>query len=410
MTKYELRELTYDALAPWVALAEGQNRLLAHPANPFSHMPMGRHMRAANELFTRIGRRYEKPSFNIASVEIDGSNVAVREEIVASFPFCDLRRFTLERSREVGRVLAVAPLSGHHATLLRDMVRELVVDFDVYVTDWRDAKLVPLAEGAFALDDYVEYIRRFVHLIGPGTGVVSVCQPAVPVLAAVSLMSEDNDPSTPRAMVMMGGPIDTRRGATAVTRFAEEHSEEWFAKELIQTVPDRFPGSGRHVYPGSLQLMGFVAMNAERHHRSYLDFARHIVGGDDERAQANRTFYEEFNAVLDMPAEYYLDTVRGVFQRRDLANGTMHVRERLVRPETIRDSALFTIEGERDDISGVGQTQAAHDICSSIPTDRREHLLVEGTGHFGIFSGSRFRELVSPQIRSFLSRSMRISK
>ncbi|MGH7707611.1 MAG: polyhydroxyalkanoate depolymerase [Vulcanimicrobiaceae bacterium] len=404
--QYALRDLTFDALAPWVAIAKGNERLLSNPFNPLSYTLWGRQLLASNELFVRVAQRYDKQPFGLTETLIDGQPVAVREAIVHARPFCDLVHFARATDRRDPTVLIVAPLSGHHATLLRDTVRTMLPDFDVYLTDWRDAKLVPLDDGPFGLDDYVEYIREFIQLLGPGTSVISVCQPTVPVFAAIALMSEDRDPATPPAMIMMGGPIDTRNSPTVVDTFAEDHSDRWFASKVIETVPASYPGRGRRVYPGHLQWLSFVAMNFERHRKSYFDYYQSIVNGDADKARAHRTFYDEYNAVLDLPAEFYLETVQRVFKEYALARGTFRVRERLVRPETIASTALFTIEGELDDISGIGQTEAAHRLTPLIPADRRAHLLVEKAGHYGIFSGRRYREVVYPQIRDFIRRSL----
>jgi poly(3-hydroxybutyrate) depolymerase len=301
-------------------------------------------------------------------------------------------------------VLLVAPLSGHFATLLRDTVRALLPDHEIYVTDWTDAKMVPIADGAFHLDDYVDYVREFIRHLGPAVHVISVCQPTVPVLAAVSLMAADGDPVAPRTMTMMGGPIDARRSPTAVTNLALKHPISWFDRRLIERVPAKYPGFMRRVYPGFLQHAGFVAMNPDRHADAHWDYYLHLVAGDGESADAHRRFYDEYNAVLDMPAEYYLDTIRAVFQEFALANGTMRVRGAPVRPEAIDRTALLTIEGALDDISGNGQTEAAHALCAGIPAKRREHYLVPNVGHYGIFSGRKWRETIAPRIREFIRR------
>jgi poly(3-hydroxybutyrate) depolymerase len=301
-------------------------------------------------------------------------------------------------------VLIVAPLSGHHATLLRDTVRTMLQDFDVYVTDWVDARMVPLSQGAFHLDDYVDYCREFVRLLGPGTATVSVCQPTVPVLAAVSLLAQEADPCVPGAMVMMGGPIDTRRSPTVVNEFAMGRPHSWFEDQVIHRVPHNYPGFLRRVYPGFLQHLSFIAMNAERHIEAHHQFFNHLIVGDGDSAEAHRRFYDEYNAVLDMPAEYYLDTIRVVFQEFLLPRGKWEVRGTLVQPQAIRHAALFTIEGELDDISGNGQTEAAHTLCRNLPAEKRKHFQAPGVGHYGIFSGRRFRERIYPQIRDFIKR------
>jgi poly(3-hydroxybutyrate) depolymerase len=300
-------------------------------------------------------------------------------------------------------VLVVAPLSGHHATLLRDTVKSLLHDHKVFITDWVDARMVPAEEGPFHLDDYVAYVQEFIRHIGPDVHVISVCQPTVPVLAAISLMASAGE-KTPQTMTMMGGPIDARHSPTVVNNLAVNKSHSWFENNVIFRVPPNYPGAGRRVYPGFLQYTGFVAMNPDRHVSSYYDYFRDLIRGDDDSTEAHRQFYDEYNAVLDMPAEYYLDTIKTVFQDFALIEGTWHVHGELVRPQDIRDTALLTVEGELDDISGAGQTRAAHALCSGIPKDRQFHYDVEGAGHYGIFSGRRWREKVYPHVRDFIAR------
>jgi poly(3-hydroxybutyrate) depolymerase len=299
-------------------------------------------------------------------------------------------------------VLIVAPLSGHHATLLRDTVRAMLPDHDVYISDWVDARLVPLSHGPFHLDDYVAYVTEFIQLLGPDVHVISVCQPTVPVLAAISLMATHADPCLPRSMTMMGGPIDSRRNPTQVNALAQRKDFAWFENNVIFKVPSQYPGYLRSVYPGFLQHAGFVAMNPDRHMNSHWDYYLDLVKGDQDDVDAHRRFYDEYNAVLDLPAEYYLDTIRIVFQEHRLPNGTWVVKGTRVAPEDIRSVALFTIEGELDDISGSGQTQAAHDLCVNVPPAKQKHLTAIGVGHYGIFSGRRWREMIYPQIREFI--------
>ncbi|HWH83491.1 MAG TPA: polyhydroxyalkanoate depolymerase, partial [Burkholderiaceae bacterium] len=358
----------------------------------------------------RLSKEYEKPEFEINGVNIDGIDVAVQQQVALEKPFCRLLRFKrftddlpmLTRMKDQPTVLVVAPLSGHHSTLLRETVRELLKDHKVFITDWTDARMVPAEVGAFHLDDYVAYVQEFIRHIGPETNVISVCQPTVPVLAAISLMASRGEP-TPRTMTMMGGPIDARKSPTAVNNLAMNKSYEWFENNVIYRVPTNFPGSGRPVYPGFLQHTGFVAMNPDRHLKSHYDYFLDLVRGDDDNAEFHRGFYDEYNAVLDMPAEYYLDTIKIVFQDFALVNGDWHVHGELVRPQDIKTSALLTIEGELDDISGAGQTRAAHGLCTGIPKDRQFHYDVVGAGHYGIFSGRRWREKVYPRVREFIA-------
>jgi poly(3-hydroxybutyrate) depolymerase len=400
---YALHEIRHAWLAPWNTLAAAHRDVLTNPFNPLAHLPASRRIAATFDLFCRVTQRYEKPEFALTATTIDGRGVPVEERVALEKPFCRLLHFRRAAARTDPVVLVVAPLSGHFATLLRDTVRALLPAHEVYITDWTDAKQVPLAHGAFHLDDYVDYIREFVRFLGRDVHVISVCQPTVPVLAAISLMAEDGE-RTPRTMVMMGGPIDPRRSPTAVNNLATRKPLSWFDRTLIHPVPVKYPGAMRRVYPGFLQHLGFVAMNPARHASAHWDYYDHLVLGDGDSAEAHRRFYDEYNAVLDMPAEYYLDTIRRVFQEHDLPLGRFRVRARLVRPQAIRETALLTIEGELDDISGNGQTEAAHALCTGIPGKRREHYLVPHVGHYGIFSGRRWRETIYPRIRDFIRR------
>ena len=390
---YGLYEAQHTALAPWRVLADFYRGWFGNPFSPFAYLPLARRLAASSDLFLRLTGRYEKPAWNIPGVEA---------EVALEKPFCTLLRFhKSESSRKKHKVLLVAPLSGHHATLLRDTVRSLMVEHDVYVTDWVDARMVPLTEGPFHFADYVDYVREWITLLSPEVHVISVCQPTVPVLAAVSLMSSQGKP-TPKTMVMMGGPIDARRSPTAVNNLAMKKPFSWFETNVIDRVPPKYPGYNRLVYPGFLQHLGFVAMNPQRHLFAHWDYFNHLMVGDGESAEAHRRFYDEYNAVLDMPAEYYLDTVKAVFQDFDLPKGRMRVRDELVRPQSITKPALLTIEGELDDISGNGQTEAAHFLCLNIPRERRAHYVAAGVGHYGIFSGRRWREMVFPRVRDFI--------
>ena len=386
---YTLYEAQHAALAPWRVVADFYRGWFAHPFSPFSHLPLARRLAASNDLFLRLTGRYTKPAWNLGE-----------HEVAVDKPFCKLLHF---KHAGKPKVLLVAPLSGHHSTLLRDTVRSLRPEYDIWVTDWVDARMVPLAAGPFHFADYVDYVREWITLLSPELNVISVCQPTVPVLAAVSLMAVRGE-AQPQTMIMMGGPIDARRSPTAVNNLATKKSLSWFEQTLIQRVPAKYPGYNRRVYPGFLQHMGFVAMNPDRHLDAHWDYFNHLVVGDDESAEKHRDFYDEYNAVLDLPAEYYLETVRTVFQEFALPKGRMFVREELVRPQAIHAPALFTIEGELDDISGNGQTEAAHALCLNIPRTRREHFCAPGVGHYGIFSGRRWREVVLPRVSAFLRR------
>ena len=413
MLFYQLHEMGRAWMKPWTLLADANARAFAADGTWLSHLPGSEQLSAANELLYRIGKDYEKPAFGIHEVANDDNDrtypVVQLDALVK--PFCKLLRFKrytddpahLEVIKAQPTVLVVAPLSGHHATLLRDTVRTLLRDHKVYVTDWIDARMVPAEAGAFSLDDYIAYIEDFIRHIGAEKlHVVSVCQPTVPVLAAVSLMAARGE-ATPRSLVMMGGPIDTRQSPTAVNNLATEKPHAWFEQNVIHPVPMNYPGRGRLVYPGFLQHMGFMAMNPERHLESHWDFYQNLLKGDDDDAQSHRRFYDEYNAVLDMPAEYYLDTIRVVFQQHLLPRGKWVVAGERVDPSKITGTALLTIEGELDDISGEGQTRAAHTLCTGVAEAHRAHITVDGAGHYGIFSGRRWRNLVYPQVRDFIA-------
>ena len=408
---YQLYETQRAMLAPFSEFASASSKLYTHPLSPLAHTPMAQRVAAGLDLMHRLAKEYEKPAFGIGRAKVGGIEVAVQEQVHVHKPFCRLLRFkrftddpqALAQMKGQPTVLVVAPLSGHHSTLLRDTVRNLLHDHKVYITDWTDARMVPLEAGAFHLHDYVAYVQEFIRHIGTHVHVISVCQPTVPVLAAVSLMASAGE-VTPRTMTMMGGPIDARKSPTAVNNLATNKSLTWFENNVIYRVPQNFPGAGRSVYPGFLQHTGFVAMNPDRHLRSHYDYFLDLMRGDEGSADAHREFYDEYNAVLDMPAEYYLDTIRTVFQDFALVNGTWEVEGRLVRPHDISRTALLTVEGELDDISGAGQTRAAHDLCRGIDRAHQFHYDVPGAGHYGIFSGRRWRELAYPRVREFIGR------
>ncbi len=401
---YSLYEAQHEALTPLRLAAEMSRGWFGHPFSPLAYMPLSRRLAASSDLFLRVTQRYGKPAWNIHDTVIDGRKVPVEIDVALDKPFCKLIHFRRElaKPRRDPKVLVFAPLSGHHATLLRDTVRTLLPEHEVWITDWVDARLVPLAAGPFHFDDYVDYVREFVRLLSPDLHVISVCQPTVPVLAAISLMAARKDEPKPRTMVMMGGPIDARRSPTAVNNLAIKKPYSWFESHVIERVPAKYPGFMRRVYPGFLQHLGFVAMNPDRHLNAHWDYYNHLLVGDGESAEAHRRFYDEYNAVLDMPAEYYLDTVKSVFQEFALPHGTMTVRGEPVEPQAIRDTALFTVEGELDDISGSGQTEAAHTLCVNVPQRRRQHFTAPGVGHYGIFSGKRWRDTIYPRLRDFI--------
>ncbi|MEO5672501.1 MAG: polyhydroxyalkanoate depolymerase [Ramlibacter sp.] len=414
---YQIYEAQRSLMEPFADFAQAASKLHSNPLSPFGQNPFAQRVSASYDLMYRLWKDYEKPEFGITTVDRDGIDIAIHERVEIDKPFCELRRFkrftddpaTLTKLKGQPAVLIVAPLSGHYATLLRDTVRTMLKDHKVYITDWKNARMVPLDKGEFHLDDYVNYVQEFIRHLQATYGnchVISVCQPTVPVLAAVSLMASRGE-KTPLTMTMMGGPIDARKSPTAVNNLAMNKSYEWFENNVIYRVPSNFPGAGRRVYPGFLQHTGFVAMNPDRHASNHYDYFRNLIKGDDVSTEAHRKFYDEYNAVLDMDADYYLETIRVVFQEFALVNGTWDViseqgdLER-VRPEDIKTTAHFTIEGELDDISGSGQTEAAHALCFNVPKARQKHLEVKGAGHYGIFSGRRWREIVYPQVRDFI--------
>ena len=414
---YQLYETQRSMMEPFAELAQAASKFYSNPLNPVAQSPMAQRVSAGYALLHRLGKDYVKPEFGIRTVKVGEVDVAIHERVEIDKPFCELRRFkrfsddadTLVALKNQPVVLIVAPLSGHYATLLRDTVRTMLTNHKVYITDWKNARLVPLSDGEFHLDDYVQYVQEFIRHIQGIYGnchVMSVCQPTVPVLAAVSLMASRGE-TTPLTMTMMGGPIDARKSPTSVNNLAVHKSFEWFENNVIYRVPPNFPGAGRRVYPGFLQHTGFVAMNPDRHATSHYDYFKDLIKGDGASAEAHRKFYDEYNAVLDMDADYYLETIRTVFQEFRLVHGTWDVlnaegQPERVRPQDIRHTALLTVEGELDDISGSGQTQAAHTLCSQIPADQRQHLEVEGAGHYGIFSGRRWRDTVFPQVTEFI--------
>lgn len=405
---YQIHELNRAFLNPMMQWAETSAKLFSDPVSPLAHTPFAQRIAAGYELLYRLGKDYEKPEFQIDSTIVNGKTIGIVEEITETKPFCRLIHFKKDLdSKQIAAlkqptVLLVAPLSGHHSTLLRDTVRQLLTQHDVYVTDWTDARMVPVSAGPFHLHDYVYYVQDFIRLLGPDVHVISVCQPTVPVLAAIALMASANDPKLPKSMTMMGGPIDARKSPTSVNDLATEKPFSWFENTVIYSVPPNYPGFGRKVYPGFLQHAGFVAMNPRRHAQSHWDFYMHLRDGDDESAEEHRKFYDEYNAVLDMPSEFYLETIKIVFQDFNLPLGTWEIGGKLVRPQDIKTVALFTIEGELDDISGSGQTEAAQDLCSSIPKSKKQHFTAPKCGHYGIFSGRRWREIICPKISEFI--------
>jgi poly(3-hydroxybutyrate) depolymerase len=413
---YEIRELQRSFLSPLSDWAQVCAKLYTNPQSPLSYLPLANSAAASLELMHRLGKEYAKPAWDIPVISAAGQeNQPVSETVAISKPFCRLVHFKVNRAKPSARarkadpvVLVFAPSSGHHATLLRDTVRTLLADHEVYVTDWIDARQVPLSEGDFSLDDYVGYCIEFIRTLQKKHGqvhAISVCQPTVPVMAAISILAQLKQP-LPTTTVMMGGPIDPSKSPTEVNNLATEHSYDWFVRNLIYQVPANYPGAGRKVYPGFLQHAGFVAMNPDRHLKSHWEFYKDLVRGDLDDAESHRDFYNEYNAVLDLPAAYYLQTIRTVFQQHALPLGQWDIpfegKVHRVDPAAIKATALMTVEGELDDISGQGQTRAALDLCTGIKTQNKKHLTVLGAGHYGIFSGRRWRDQVYPQIRDFI--------
>jgi poly(3-hydroxybutyrate) depolymerase len=399
---YQLYEMNHAAMAPWRVAADVSLTFWGHGSNPLSKTYMGRAATASLRMFERLTRRYGKPGFDIAQTSIDGHVTAIEELTVVKKPFGNLLHFAKANApAKQQKLLIVAPMSGHYATLLRHTVEGMLPHFDVYITDWNDARDVPLSEGHFDLDDYTDYVTEFLQSIGERAHVMAVCQPSVPVLAAVALMSAHKDPLVPKSMILMGGPVDTRCNPTAVNKAAEGKSVAWFRSNVTMPVPLPLAGAGRRVYPGFLQLTGFMTMNLDRHMTAHRELYWHLVEGDGNSIEKREAFYDEYMSVMDLTAEFYLQTVDRVFIHHDLPSGTYRYRGELVDPSQIKKTSLLTIEGENDDISGVGQTAAAHALCSGLNAKKKAHHLQLGVGHYGVFSGSRFLQDVVPVITQF---------
>ena len=407
---YSLYELGHLSVAPLRIAAMMQSSMLRSPINPAADSDIARTAAAASDLFESMTRRYRKPDWNLPTTNVEGVDVAVTTVSAWSSPWCQMLHF--ERDAEALKqargertdpaVLLVAPMSGHYATLLRSTVEAFLPEHEVYVTDWADARMVPVLAGRFDLSDYIDHIMAMLRVLGPETHVVAVCQPGPPVLAAVSLMAAADDPCTPATMTFMGSPIDARRSPTAPNKLAEKRDIEWFQKNMIHTVPMLYPGAFRRVYPGFLQLASFMGMNLSRHVDAHYAYFQNLVKGDGDDAQKHRDFYDEYLAVMDLTEEFYIQTLVDVFQRYSLATGEMVHRGERVDPGAITKTALLTVEGENDDISGIGQTQAAHDLCVNIPEAMQRDYIQPGVGHYGVFSGRRFRAEIYPRMREFI--------
>jgi poly(3-hydroxybutyrate) depolymerase len=403
MLLYHFHDWQHAALAPFRLAAEATHAAFHNPLFPAGQQTQfGRTVAAGAELFERSTRRFAKPAFGLTSARCGREEVKVEEEVVLTKPFCRLLHFKRQIGRKDPRVLLIAPMSGHYATLLRGTVEALLPEHDVYVTDWADAKMVPLFQGKFDLEDYITYVMDFIRHLGPDVHLIAVCQPAPPVLAAVALLADMDDPNQPRSMTLMGGPIDTRVAKTSVTELAARRPIEWFRNTVIHAIPFYYPGAHRMVYPGFIQLQGFMSMNVERHVGEHVKLFQNLVKGDEDPAAAHRKFYDEYLSVMDVTAEFYLQTIERVFQKHDLPNGTFTWHGRPVRPEAITKTALLTVEGELDDISAPGQTRPALDLCSGLGKDMKQAHLQIGVGHFGIFNGRKWREMVLPIVHKFI--------
>ena len=405
---YDAYEVQKSMFAGASAMANFGAGVLQNPSNPFAYFGGGPILASALEVFAHAAAPRGKPEFGLDHTIIDGREVAVVEQVALRLPFGQLKRFARQGVEHGPKLLIVAPMSGHYATLLRGTVERMLPFADVYITDWRDAKLVPAAEGKFDLDDYIDYLIAFLEHIGPnegagGTHMLAVCQPSVPCYAVACLMEADKHPCRPRTLTMMGGPIDTREAPTAVNTLATKRPHAWFEQNVIATVPMTYPGAGRKVYPGFLQLAGFMSMNLGSHMISHWEMFKHLVQGDGESADATKDFYEEYRSVCDMTAEFYLQTIDVVFQRHAIANGSYMHRGRLVDPGAITDMALLAIEGERDDISGLGQTRAALTLAANLPEAKKRYYMAEGAGHYGIFNGSKWRTKIAPVVEEWIT-------
>lgn len=402
---YELQRSFLQTASAWAGIAA---EILSNPRNPIGYCGLGPVTASALEVFAHAAASRGKPEFGIDAIKSDREEYRVTEAIVLHRPFGSLVRFTHEGlPADAPKLLIVAPMSGHYATLLRGTVERMLESCEVYITDWADAKMVPMSEGSFDLDDYIDYLIEFLEFIGPGTHMMAVCQPSVPALAATAVMAADKNRCRPASLTMMGGPIDTRASPTSVNSMAVQRPLAWFRHNLIATVPLQYPGGGREVYPGFLQLTSFMSMNLGNHIMSHYEMFKHLVVGDDESADATKAFYDEYRAVCDMTAEFYLQTVEHVFQNQSLAKGELTHRGKLVDLGAITDTALLAVEGERDDISGIGQTRAALDLATALPEGRKKYMLARNVGHYGIFNGGKWRRMIAPVVEEWIGANAR---
>ncbi|MEM8571916.1 MAG: polyhydroxyalkanoate depolymerase [Pseudomonadota bacterium] len=411
---YHAYEMTHAAISPMRTVARMGKEVLKNPLNPVADTYGSRTVTAALEMFINATRRYGKPEFEIESTVVDGVETPIVEQVVWSRPFCDLLHFRRDTRaamcRNDAKVLVVAPMSGHYATLLRGTVKAMLPEHDVYITDWIDARDVPVSDGSFDLDDYVDYIIEMIEFLsdaGERVHVLAVCQPGIPVMVAASLMAMQENKFRPASVTLMGSPIDTDESPKQPNELAKQKPLSWFENNVVTHVPWPNKGFMRRVYPGFLQLSSFFAMNLDRHVDAHVGHYRNLIRGDGESAEAHQRFYDEYMAVMDLTAEFYLQTIDRVFQRRLLAKGEYYYRSTLVEPAAIRDIAIMSIEGEKDDITGLGQTQAVHRLASNLPDDLRQHLVAEGVGHYGVFNGSRWRNIIQPEVQAFIDRNRR---
>ncbi|MCD8521765.1 MAG: polyhydroxyalkanoate depolymerase [Saccharospirillaceae bacterium] len=402
---YKINAQIMDAMRPVHVLARHTRNMFYQPWNPLNYGIFFRTVRATMELTERLTDYYEQPEWDLDTTEIDGRTIGIEYKTVVEKPYCNLLHFRRRtRGLDQPKVLLLAPLSGHFATLLRGTVREFLPDHEVYITDWRNARDVPMSDGSFRFDDYVEYLIEFMEKLGPDTHVLAVCQPCVPALVAAAYMAMHNNPNLPKSMSLMGGPVDTRINPTDVNDYASGRDLEWFEDNVICRVPPGFKGRGQLVYPGFIQLTGFMSMNMDSHVSKHFKFFSDLVKGDGESAEAHRQFYNEYLAVMDMPAQYYLDTIRRVFLEHQLPKGELEFRGEKVDLKAIKSMALMTIEGELDDITGRGQTSCALELCAGIAKSKKQHLEEEGVGHYGIFNGRKFRESIAPKVKAFMQK------
>ncbi len=398
---YDFYSRSAEMMSGFIAMSQ---KLISHPGNPFSDTLLGKGIKAGLDSAYHQTKVYKKLPFDIKATCIEGKEVKVTEEVIVSKPFCNLINFKCDTDVQQPKVLLIAPLSGHHATLLKDTVKSLVTDHDIYITDWLDAKNIPLSDGVFGFEDYISYLIDFMNELGENTHMLAVCQPTVQALAATAIMAKENNPATPKSLTLMAGPIDTSINPNEINAYANSKDLNWFENNVIMTVPERFAGAGRKVYPGFIQLSSFMSMNIDSHINKHSDYIGDVFHGRDEKSASHRTFYDEYLAVLDLNADYFLETIDRVFINQDLANGKMTYQGELIDLKALTNTPLHTIEGEKDDICSLGQTQAAQTLCSNIPKELKLHEVFEGVGHYGTFSGSGFRENIAPSISQFINK------